>query len=61
MDDMAHAEPWRKLLCNTLFLDGSPLAFGFLLTQIGYANIWPLFGSANQLLSRSCSSRCASS
>ena len=26
-------------------------AFGFLLTQIGYANIWPLFGSANQLLS----------
>ena len=27
------------------------LAFGFLLTKIGYANIWPRFGSANQLLS----------
>ena len=25
--------------------------FGFILTKIGYANIWPLFGSANQLLS----------
>ena len=49
--DMAHAEPWRKLLCNTYFSTALTLAFGFLLTQIGYANIWPLFGSANQLLS----------
>ena len=48
---MAHAEPWRKLLCNTYFSTALTLAFGFLLTQIGYANIWPLFGSANQLLS----------
>ena len=29
----------------------SSLCLGFLLTKIGYANIWPLFGSANQLLS----------
>ena len=27
------------------------LAFSFLLTKIGYSNIWPLFCSANQLLS----------
>ena len=51
VDDMAHAEPWRKLFCNTYFSTALTLAFGFLLTQIGYANIWPLFGSANQLLS----------
>ena len=50
-DDMEHAEGWRKLLCNTYFSTLVTLAFGFLLTQIGYANIWPLFGSANQLLS----------
>ena len=42
VDDMAHAEPWRKLLCNTYFSTALTLAFGFLLTQIGYANIWPL-------------------
>ena len=51
VDDMEHAEGWRKLLCNTYFSTFVTLAFGFLLTQIGYANIWPLFGSANQLLS----------
>ena len=50
-DDMKNAEPWRKLLCNTYFSTALTLAFGFLLTQVGYANIWPLFGSANQLLS----------
>ncbi len=51
VDDMDHAEGWRKLLCNVYFSTFVTLAFGFLLTKIGYANIWPLFGSANQLLS----------
>ena len=51
VDDMEHAEGWRKLFCNFYFSTFVTLAFGFLLTQIGYANIWPLFGSANQLLS----------
>ena len=51
VDDMEHAEGWRKLFCNVYFSTVITLAFGFLLTKIGYANIWPLFGSANQLLS----------
>ena len=51
VDDMEHAEGWRRLFCNTYFSTIITLAFGFLLTQVGYANIWPLFGSANQLLS----------
>ena len=51
VDDMAHAEPWRKLLCNTYFSTVLTLVLGYVLTQIGYSNIWPLFGSANQLLS----------
>ena len=51
VDDMEHAEGWRKLLCNTVFATLITLAFGFVLAKIGYSNIWPLFGSANQLLS----------
>ena len=51
VDDMEHAESWRKLCCNVYFSTFITLVFGFILTQIGYANIWPLFGSANQLLS----------
>ena len=51
VDDMTHAEGWRKLLCNTYFSTIVTLLAAFILTRIGYANIWPLFGSANQLLS----------
>lgn len=51
VDDMEYAEGWRKLLCNTYFSTVITLLCGFVLTKIGYANIWPLFGSANQLLS----------
>lgn len=51
VDDMGKAEGWRKLLCNTYFATIITLAGGFVLTRIGYSNIWPLFGSANQLLS----------
>lgn len=50
-DDMKYAEGWRKVLCNKYFATVVTLACGFILTKIGYANIWPLFGSANQLLS----------
>ncbi len=51
VDDMQHAEGWRKLLCNTWFSTIVTLVCGFVLAKIGYTNIWPLFGSANQLLS----------
>jgi carbon starvation protein len=51
VDDMKSAKPWRKVLCNPYFSTIITLLFGFVLTKIGYANIWPLFGSANQLLS----------
>lgn len=51
VDDMEHAEGWRKLLCNTYFSTIVTLLCAYVLTRIGYANIWPLFGSANQLLS----------
>ena len=51
VDDMEHTEGWRKLFCNTYFSTIVTLAFGYILTQVGYSNIWPLFGSANQLLS----------
>lgn len=50
-DDMKYAEGWRKVLCNKYFATVVTLACGFILTKIRYANIWPLFGSANQLLS----------
>lgn len=51
VDDMKNAPMWRKVLCNKYFATVLTLAAAFVLTKIGYANIWPLFGSANQLLS----------
>ena len=51
VDDMEHAEGWRKLFCNKYFATVITLVFGYILTKVCYTNIWPLFGSANQLLS----------
>ena len=39
-----------KVLTNKYFATVISLAGGYLLSLGGYVNIWPLFGSANQLL-----------
>ena len=44
-------EPWRRVVTDKYFATVLTLILAFLLTKIGYKNIWPLFGSANQLLS----------
>ena len=51
VDDMKHAALWRKVVCNPYFATIITLLCGYVLTKVGYQQIWPLFGSANQLLS----------
>ena len=41
---------WQRVLINKYFATVITLFFGYLLTLGGYTNVWPLFGSANQLL-----------
>ena len=40
----------QRVLTNKYFATVITLFFGYLLTLGGYSNVWPLFGSANQLL-----------
>lgn len=42
---------WRKLFTNKYFATIITLVLAYMLAKAGYKNIWPLFGSANQLLS----------
>ena len=51
VDDMKNAKLWRKIVCNPYFATIITLACSYVLTKIGYQKVWPLFGSANQLLS----------
>ena len=48
--DTAKMTPEQKVLTNKYFATVITLFFGYLLTLGGYNNVWPLFGSANQLL-----------
>mgnify|MGYP000721362527 FL=1 len=43
--------PFLKVVTNKYFATIITLVLAYLLTKVGYAEIWPLFGSANQLLS----------
>lgn len=52
-DDVAEADmsPFLRVVTNKYFATALTLVFAYLLAKVGYAEIWPLFGSANQLLS----------
>lgn len=48
--DPSKMSPLQRVLTNKYFATVVTLFFGYLLTLGGYNNVWPLFGSANQLL-----------
>ena len=49
--DEKNMGPVLKIVTNKYFATIITLVLAYLLAKIGYAEIWPLFGSANQLLS----------
>ncbi|MDO4553566.1 MAG: carbon starvation protein A [Lachnospiraceae bacterium] len=49
--DTKNMSPVIKLMTNKYFATVITLVLAYLLAKVGYAEIWPLFGSANQLLS----------
>ena len=49
-DDAKQPSALIKFLCNKYTATILTLIFGYMLAVLGYAAIWPLFGSANQLL-----------
>ncbi len=59
VNDEEEKSPVMKVLTNSVFATAATLIMAFLLAKVGYANIWPLFGSANQLLSALALIACA--
>ena len=49
----------QKVLCNKYFATVATCALSFVLARAGYANIWPLFGAANQLVAVPAFMACA--
>ena len=49
--DEKSMNPFLKLMTNKVFATVITLVLAYLLAKVGYKEIWPLFGSANQLLS----------
>lgn len=49
--DDDNMSPFLKVVTNKYFATILTLVLAYLLAKVGYAEIWPLFGSANQLLS----------
>ncbi|MGN0169295.1 MAG: carbon starvation protein A [Lachnospiraceae bacterium] len=49
--DEKNLSPFMKVVTNKYFATVITLVLAYLLAKVGYAEIWPLFGSANQLLS----------
>lgn len=45
------SKPFVKIVTNKYVATAVTLILAYLLAKVGYAEIWPLFGSANQLLS----------
>ncbi|RGZ00992.1 carbon starvation protein A [Clostridium sp. AM58-1XD] len=57
--DEENMGPVRAVLTNKYFSTVITLFLAYLLAKVGYAKIWPLFGSANQLLSALALIACA--
>ncbi len=57
--DTEHMNPVLKFITNKYFATIITLVLAYLLAKVGYAEIWPLFGSANQLLSALALIACA--